>query len=227
MEEIVKTKEGAGQIVEGHDTGIKEENAPSSVEGRESAVNGVKQKPIKKKSSLVGRVLFRICFAIAVGFAVYLFMELKDGSEKESLRPERGEVHKVDANYEKFLDRTEYKWSVTEDFNAAMQLASAYPVGKSIKYRFEGMLTIAKNIRKFEMTISYDLALVDGVGILTIVNPKVDAFEIEGENDSGKFRDVATSVSSLFLRDVKTHPFKLFFTPTEIIGLTRAKIILK
>ena len=209
------------------DTEKNEENAASTIDGRESAVNGAKQKPKRKKSSFFGRVLRRISFAIVVGFAVYLFMELKDGSKEDPMPPGTGEVHKIDANYEKFLDRTEYKWSVTEDFNVAMQLASAYPVEKSIKYRFEGMLTIAKNIRKFEMTISYDLALVDGVGILTIVNPKVDTFEIEGENDSGKFRDAETSVSSLFLRDVKTHPFKLFFTPTEIIGLTRAKIILK
>lgn len=179
----------------------------------------------EKKKRLVRKLLFRIALALIVGGAAVILLKRQSSNPIGGSQAETAQ--EIEIKFADFLEKTEFEWSVTDKFKAAIKLASAFPVGKDVHYRFDGYLVSPGVPTKFEMTVSYGLLPADQG--LRIANPKLVDFDLESTSgaDAKEYRDAGAAVFALFAKDVRTLEWPLGFTPNEILRMTRAAVIVK
>lgn len=177
-----------------------------------------------KKKRLVRKIAFRVLLAAIVGGAAVMIMRSKEQTEQV---PVDSSIKSVEANYAAFLEKAQFEWSVTDKFKAAIKLASAYPYGQKVRFRFDGYLSPIDKPVKFEMQVAYDLQLADHS--LAIESPQLVNFDLDGVSDGVRkeFADAGSAIFALFVKDAKAVPLPLDFTPVKIISMTTSKILLK
>lgn len=179
----------------------------------------------EKKKRIVRKLVFRVALALIVGGAAVMLLKRQgftpiDGPQAES-------AQEIEIKFADFLEKTEFEWSVTDKFKTAIKLASAFPVGKDVHYRFDGYLVSSGVPTKFEMTVSYGLLPADRG--LRITNPKLVDFDLENTSgaDAKEYRDAGAAIFALFAKDAKPVEWPLGFTPQEVLRMTRAAVIVK
>ena len=179
----------------------------------------------EKKKRLVRKLVFRIALALIVGGSAVIL--LKRQSSNPIGGPQAETAQEIEIKFADFLEKTEFEWSVTDKFKAAIKLASAFPVGKDVHYRFDGYLVSSGVPTKFEMTVSYGLLPADQ-GLL-ISSPKLVDFDLDNASgaDPTEYRDADAAIFALFAKDAKTVEWPLGFTPKEVLRMTRAAVIVK
>ena len=178
----------------------------------------------EKKKRFVRKIAFRVLLAAIVGGAAVMIMRSKEASRSGG---SDSSVKSVEANYATFLEQSQFEWSVTDKFKAAIKLASAYPYGQKVRFRFDGYLSPIDKPVKFEMQVAYDLQLADHS--LKIEKPQLVSFDLDGVSAGmqKEFADAGATVFALFVKDAKTAPLPLDFSPAKIISMTTSKILLK
>ena len=182
----------------------------------------------EKRYALKRHVLLRVVLGVAVAIAALVVWRMRysktsivDGGESST------ELKHVEIDYEKFLENEQVLLQFTEDVFISLKLAKAYPQGKDIKFRFDGLLNIRDQKKRCELIV-FSNPRISNENV-ELSDWRFESFDVEdlADEDAKRFINTGDSVFAIFLHKVKSVPLPLFFKAKEIVQMTSAEIVVR